>query len=266
MEHPKRGIALVINIKIYNQDKQRERVWSEPDVGNLKKTLEYLEFDLRFCENLKANEIRDKIKEIAEIDHKDSDCFLCVVMSHGNEEKIIASDSEEISFKEIMAPFKECASLNNKPKLFFFQACRGQNEIEANNQRPDSSVSTSSGNEPDCLDEKPSNDKTNVFKQSFKPKQNTKLENEADLLVYYSTISDHFSSGNIAKGTIFIDSVCQEFKKAYENLPNNMSLDDMIKNINKHVKGSTKQLAETLDRFSASVYFKPKNVSFDKIY
>jgi len=275
MDHPKRGIALVINIKTYNPnpDQLRERVWSEQDVENLKKTIEYLEFDLKFYENLKADEIRDTIKEIAEIDHKDSDCFLCVVMSHGNMEKIICSDSQEISFNEIMAPIKSsCASLNNKPKLFFFQACRGKNEIEANNQRPGSSVSTSSGNEPDCINEKPNNEKTNVLIQISKqetaaePKKNTEQEKEADLLVYFSTISDHFSLGNIAKGTIFIDSVCQELNKAYEDLQNNMSLDVMIKKINERVKRSTKQLSETLDRFSASIYFKPKNVSFDKIY
>ena len=56
MDHPKRGIALVINIKTYdpNPHKLEERKWSEKDVENLKKTLEYLEFDLEFHENLKA--------------------------------------------------------------------------------------------------------------------------------------------------------------------------------------------------------------------
>ena len=268
MDHAKRGIALVINIRTYDDPNLKERKWSEQDVVNLKKTLEYLEFKLKFYENLKANEIEKKIQKIAKKDHTNSDCFLCVVMSHGNDDKIIASDSEEISFEEIMKPIKDCETLKNKPKLFFFQACRGDKEMEANNHRPGSGVSTESGHEPDHKEEKTSL-KMHAPKQNTKqetgpkPKQRTKKDNEADLLVYCSTIPDHYSFGNVAKGTLFIKSVCKEFKKAYKNLPNNMSLDDMIKNINKRVKGSDMQLAETLDRFSATVYFKPKNVSFD---
>ena len=87
MEHEKRGIALVINIRKYddpNPFKLEERKWSEKDYENLQHTLEYLEFDVRPYENLKANEIRDEIQKIADEDHINSDCFLCVVMSHRN--------------------------------------------------------------------------------------------------------------------------------------------------------------------------------------
>jgi len=62
----------------------------------LKKTLEYLEFDIWFYENLKANEIRYKIQNITDKDHSNSDCFLCVVMPHGFDDKIVASDREDI--------------------------------------------------------------------------------------------------------------------------------------------------------------------------
>jgi hypothetical protein len=273
MNRAKRGIALVINIRTYDPNTYNltERKWSEPDVENLKQSLQYLEFDLKLHENLKANEIRDEIQKIAEIDHSNSDCFLCVVMSHGEDGKIIASDSEEISFKEIMAPIKSCVSLENKPKLFFFQACRGDKEMDAKSKRPDSGVSTSSGHEPTDHNDVSTfkNKKMDAPKQNTKqetksePKQRTKIESEADLLVYYSTIPDHYSYGTVAEGTFFIRSVCKELNEAYKNLPNNMSLDVMIKNINESVKGSEMQLAEILDRFSGTVYFQPKSVSFD---
>ncbi len=265
MNHAKRGIALVINIRTYNPNPLNldERKWSEPDVENLKTTLEYLEFELKLHQDLTANEIRDEIQKIADADHSDSDCFLCVVMSHGNRDKIVASDSEEISMKEIMQPIKEsCASLENKPKLFFFQACRGDKEMEAKKQRADSGESTSSGHEPtDHIDDETNNNNSNKI---HAPKQNTQMESESDLLVYYSTIEGQLSSGNVAEGTIFIKSVCKQLNEAYKNLPNNMSLDVMIKNINESVKGSAKQLSEALDRFSGTVHFKPKNVSFDR--
>ena len=59
--------------------------WSKQDYENLKRTLEYLGFDFKLCQNLTAQEIRDKIQKIADEDHINSDCFLCVVMSHGND-------------------------------------------------------------------------------------------------------------------------------------------------------------------------------------
>jgi len=216
MDHPKRGIALVINIKTYNPNphKLEERKWSEKDVENLKTTLEYLEFDLKFCENLKANEIRDEIKRISKLDHTNSDCFLCVVMSHGIDDKIVASDSEEISLNEIMQPIKSsCKSLENKPKLFFFEACRGKKKM----CRSDSSESTSS--EIMCTEYMDETTNKNLTI--------TKIEAESDLLVYYATLPEHYAYGNKTnEGTIFIESVCTELNEAYKHLPNNIRLSE----------------------------------------
>ncbi len=259
MDHGKRGIALVINIRAYNPNPYNleERTWSEPDVENLKKTLEYLEFDLRFYENLKANEIREETQKIGDEDHTDSDCFLCVIMSHGIDDKIVASDNEEISFMEIMDHIKSCGSLDNKPKLFFFQACRGKNKMAPKNHRPDSGVSKSLENTPDDhKDEGTNNNKTNNLKQIT-----SYIENEADLLVYYSTIPDHYAHGTVAEGTFFIKSVCEQLNEAYKNLPNNISFLEMSANINKSVSESGKQLALAEHRLLKDVNFTPKEVS-----
>ena len=65
MDHAKRGIALIININKYepNTFKLEEREWSIKDVENLKKTLEYLEFDLELAENLTKSEIEQRLKK-----------------------------------------------------------------------------------------------------------------------------------------------------------------------------------------------------------
>jgi len=260
MDHEKRGIALVINISKYDRNQQVERVWSVEDVKNLKKTLKYLEFKLKFYENLKGSEIEKKIQKIAKKDHTDSDCFLCVVMSHGNKDKIVASDNEEISFKEIMQPIKEsCKSLENKPKLFFFQACRGDKDMEAKNNRPDSGVSTKSGNSTTdhMIDDETSNNNIKMHA----PKQNTQIVSESDLLVYNSTIPDHYAYGSVAEGTLFIKNVCIQLNEAYKNLPNNIKLSEMLMNINKSVSESGKQLALPELGLLKDVNFTPKNVS-----
>ena len=83
------------------------------------KTLNYLEFDVKLeeNENLTKSKIEEHLKLIAtKIDHKDFDCFICVVMSHGNEDNIVTKDNKLISFEEIMSPIKSCPTLMNKAK------------------------------------------------------------------------------------------------------------------------------------------------------
>ncbi len=98
MNHRERGTALVINMRNYESNsrvKLKERVWSEKDVEELTKTLAYLEFRVVIRQNLTKPQLMATLKEL---DHSNSDCFLCVVMSHGNEnEAIYASDGQEIS-------------------------------------------------------------------------------------------------------------------------------------------------------------------------
>jgi len=252
MDHEKRGIALVINISKYDRNQQVERVWSVEDVKNLKTTLDYLDFDLRLHQDLTAKEIRDEIQKIAKEDHTDSDCFLCVVMSHGNKDKIVASDNEEISFKEIMQPIKEsCKSLENKPKMFFFQACRGDNEMENPRSRPNSGSSWS-GNEKYLH--------TDMAPYSSKKKK-TKKEQESDLFIFYSTFPGHYSFASMTEGSFFISSVCEVFNLAYKNLPNNMSLTQMIIRINEKVREKAEQMTDHRITFTKELYFMPKNVS-----
>ena len=120
MDHDRRGIALVINIRSYDAPYQhKERVWSDRDVENLKKTLNYLEFQVVLCHNLTKSELEQVMQEQAKLNYDKYDCFLCVVMSHGNDEKIVTSDNQQISFDEIMAPIKQCPTREFKNVVFY---------------------------------------------------------------------------------------------------------------------------------------------------
>ena len=85
MDNEQRGIALVINISIYepNSFKLKERKWSKKDVEILTKTLKYLEFKVELVENSTKEQIKERLQQIATNSHEHFDCFLCVVMSHG---------------------------------------------------------------------------------------------------------------------------------------------------------------------------------------
>ena len=239
MDHEKRGTALVINIRSYEGDKLKNRdIKSKIDVGNLKRTLEYLEFDFKLCDNFKAEEIEQEIQRQASIDHSQSDCFLCVVMSHGNDKDMFySSDNKEISFEDIMAPIKSCQTLKNKPKLFFFQACRGKFDMRC---------------EP----------------YNFNPTKArvAKIDYESDSLVYHSTFPDCKSWAKLIdkepkEGTIFIKCLCDVLSEAYRMLPNNLSLSQMITKINKSVSDQKWQLPDPKNTLTKEVFFTPKNVS-----
>jgi hypothetical protein len=236
MDHEKRGTALVINIRSYENDKLKNReIKSKIDVVNLRRTLEYLEFDFKLCDNFKAEEIEQEIqRQASQINHSQSDCFLCVVMSHGNDKDMFySSDNKEISLELIMYPIKSCPTLMNKPKLFFFQVCRGERDMrfESFNFNPAKA----------CL---------------------TKIDYESDLLVYHSTFLDCKSWAKEPKeGTIFIKSLCDVLSEAYRMLPNNLALSQMITKINKSVSDEKWQLSDPKNTLTKEVFFTPKNVS-----
>jgi caspase 7 len=283
MNHEKRGIALVINISEYdptptNEEKQKERVWSKKDVKNLKQTLEYLEFDLKMEENLTKSELENVLKEQAEKSHENYDCFLCVVMSHGIDDHIVTRDNQLISFADIMAPIKSCKTLIGKPKLFFFQACRGKNELESilRDQLPPISQSrTSSASSVKSSQIARMSDSTNLQNKKFSELPPIQSEYESDLLVYFSTLPGHLSwSNNDPKeGTIFIKSVCDVFNDAYKNIPDNLSLAQMVNRINNELSSKEVeindenrhkvivQVAERSNTMKGDVYFWPKNVN-----
>jgi caspase 7 len=271
MDHKKRGIALIINILNYNPNpfELKKREWSIKDVEKLIKTLKYLEFQVVLCQDFTKSEIEQVMLEQASINHSESDCFLCVVMSHGNADKITASDSENIKFEEIMAPIKECETLRNKPKLFFFQACRGENEMEkrtiphAEPSRPDSAESKSI--EQITYDNNQHRNTNNNDSHSFKTNKKTLIDTEADLLVYNATLPKHYAYGTVSMGTYFIQSVCDVFfTEAFKSLPNSASLSQMITMVNSRVKGTEIMLADPINRLTKEVYFTPKNVSVSR--
>ena len=272
MNHEKRGIALVINISQYdptliNEENPKERVWSKKDVENLTHTLKKLEFDLIKEENLTKSELENLLDEQTEKSHENYDCFLCVVMSHGIDDHIVTRDNQLISFAEIMAPIKSCPTLIGKPKMFFFQACRGDKKLESilREQLPPISQSrTSSANSTKSSQIARMSDTTNLQNKNFSKLPPIQSEYESDLLVYCSTIPNNLSwSRDPEEGTIFIKSVCDVFKTAYNDIPDNLSLAQMVNKINDELssKEVKVQVAECVTRTKREVYFLPKNVN-----
>ncbi|XP_067896573.1 caspase-6-like isoform X2 [Heterodontus francisci] len=132
MKHGRRGIALIFNHeRFFWYLGLPDRGGTNADKYNLDKRLRELGFDVRAYDNLKSSEVLEIIHEVATSDHSDADCFLCVFLSHGENNHIFAYDAK-INLQEITERFRgdKCSSLIGKPKIFVIQACRGDKHDE----------------------------------------------------------------------------------------------------------------------------------------
>ena len=135
MKKTPHGIAVIINnSEFYSNDSSTEalpnRRGSQVDEENLRVTWEYLQYDVRVLRNLTASELTRQLMQIALMSHENYDSFVCCILSHGYLDGIYGTDSQPVKINDIASLFKGnfCPTLSNKPKLFFIQACRGEDE------------------------------------------------------------------------------------------------------------------------------------------
>ena len=103
----------------------------------LRETFEGRGFKVDSRRNLTRDDMKTFIEETARADHTHYDCFVCCILTHGNDNIFAGVDcyvdkqtkqlQGTIDIKELTALFKAktCPSLKCKPKLFFLQSCRG---------------------------------------------------------------------------------------------------------------------------------------------
>ena len=125
-----RGIALIIGNEQFAT--LPDRKGNEKDVQHLRELWQFLNFEVDVQPDLKSRDMLDVLKKISAKDHRQYDCFVCCLLSHGKNDGIFGTDGELVKIQDITALFRgtECPSLAGKPKLFFIQACRGNKRDE----------------------------------------------------------------------------------------------------------------------------------------
>ncbi|XP_044308304.1 caspase-9 isoform X2 [Varanus komodoensis] len=130
------GSCLIINNVNFSKDTDLDRrTGSDIDCERLEKRFRSLHFDVMTRHDLKAHEIAHELQSLARQDHTSRDCCLVVLLSHGCQTShiqfpggIFGSDGRRISVEKIVSFFNgnNCPTLRGKPKLFFIQACGGE--------------------------------------------------------------------------------------------------------------------------------------------
>jgi len=192
MSHLKRGRAIIFNNKLFDQRLNlNERRGTDSDRDNFYQSLLHLGFTADMIEKLENSPKRviiDTVRKVAMEDHKNNDCVVIAIFSHGDSGCIYGCDGK-LNPEELWEPFlgNKCLSLAGKPKLFFIQACRG-----------------------DRLD---NGEKVKPFDLIDGNSETFKIPSYADILISYSTVPGFYSWRNTTDGSWYIQALSMVFQQ-----------------------------------------------------
>ncbi|XP_076150884.1 caspase-6-like [Alosa pseudoharengus] len=251
MDHKKRGLVL-----IFNQEHFFWRLGMPPRNGtnmdryNLVKRFEVMNFEVRAFDNLKLEEVWNKIAEAAEDDHTDSDCFVCIFLSHGENDHVFAYDGK-ICIQDVTALFKgkKCPSLAGKPKIFILQACRGD--------KHDDPVTPMDVVDHDTKTNKVEVDAGVVYT----------LPSGADFLMCYSVAEGYYSHRETVNGSWYIQDLCEILKEHGQALEFTELLTLVNRKVSRRSVGrcndpsaiGKKQVPCFASMLTKKLYFRPKS-------
>uniref|UniRef100_A0A3B5M100 Caspase-3 n=1 Tax=Xiphophorus couchianus TaxID=32473 RepID=A0A3B5M100_9TELE len=193
-DYPCMGICLIINNKNFHKKTGMDvRNGTDVDAANVAKTFTKLGYKIRLLNDQTMDNMIKQMDTVAICclmqmfnfeDHSQNASFVCVLLSHGDQELIYGTDRFE-KLETLIACIKgrRCMSLVGKPKLFFIQACRGSEF--------DHGVETDA-----AVDE-----------------TSAKIPVEADFMYAYSTAPGFYSWRSTSNGSWFIQSPCENLAK-----------------------------------------------------
>ncbi|XP_077671264.1 caspase-6 isoform X2 [Eretmochelys imbricata] len=200
MNHRRRGVALIFNHEqFFWHLTLPDRRGTLADRDNLKRSLTELGFEVRCFDDLKAEEVMQNIYEVSMDNHSDADCFVCVFLSHGEDNHVYAYDAK-IKVQTVTNMFRgdNCPSLVGKPKIFIIQACRGD--------KHDDPVIV-----PDAVDSIV--DQSKVNETEVDAAAIYTLPAGADFLMCYSVAEGYYSHRETLNGTWYIQDLCEMIRK-----------------------------------------------------
>ncbi|XP_066173907.1 caspase-6 isoform X2 [Sylvia atricapilla] len=253
MNHKRRGVALIFNHEHFNWRLMlSDRRGTMKDRDNLKLSLTDLGFEVRLFDDLEVEDVKQKIKEASMDDHSDADCFVCVFLSHGEDDHIYAYNGK-IEIQEITDLFRgdKCPSLVGKPKIFIIQACRGDKHDDA----------------VIAHDSTDSSSESHVNKTEVDAACVYSLPAGADFIMCYSVAYGYFSHRDIFNGSWYIQDLCETLRKHGSSLEFTELLTVVNRKVSYRTVGASKiinaigkkQIPCFASMLTKKLYFHPKS-------
>ncbi|CAH1233155.1 CASP2 [Branchiostoma lanceolatum] len=187
--------------------------------------------------------------------HKTANCCVVVMMSHGEPEHIFGRDGQRVNIPKIIGMFnnKNCPALREKPKLFFFQACRGKTVDKG----------TAGQVVPDSGSLLPSNFLRNAIGQD-EPDVTFDQPTATDMLIFYPTQLGNVSFRNASCGSWFTQALTKVFMARAKGFTIMSMMGEVNRLVSENTASTTdpafhggKQASECIDRLRKELYFFP---------
>ncbi|NWR37787.1 CASP8 protein, partial [Tachuris rubrigastra] len=212
MKNIPHGYCVILNNFIFNNP-CFNREGTLKDGEAVKRVFKWLQFETVEHMDLEAKEIYEKVKEYSKRDHRNMDCFVCFIFSHGEKHKIKGIDDEFVNIKDLVSCFSgsNCPSLAGKPKVFFIQACQGSVGHPAVPVEADFSGHLETDATPP-----------------------TSIPDLADILLGMSTVEDYLSFRYRESGSVYIQCLCDKMESL---CPQRIDLLTILTTVNQEVGG-----------------------------
>ncbi|NXX27933.1 CASP8 protein, partial [Nicator chloris] len=212
MKNNPHGYCLILNNHIFkNPHYNREGTLQDGEA--VKRVFKWLQFETAEHLNLEGKKIYETVKEYSKKVHRDMDCFVCFIFSHGEKDKIKGVDDECVNIEDLVSCFTgtKCPALAGKPKVFFIQACQGCVRHPSVTVEPDSSGHLE-------VDASPL----------------TSIPDKADILIGMATVEDCLAFRSPETGSVYIQSLCEKMELL---CPQGMDLTTILTEVNNEVAG-----------------------------
>ncbi|XP_029359890.1 caspase-2 isoform X2 [Echeneis naucrates] len=237
MDSSPRGFALVLSNVTFDTCTAPEldpRKGGEVDDEVLRKVFTELDYMVTVHRDLTAEGMRTCIENFCrQPDHRTVDSCVVCLLSHGVEGAIYGTDGQLLQLDWVFEAFDNahCPLLQNKPKMFFIQACRGD-EMDCGVEQIDGPARTCS---PSCEQgdsgrEGQGNEDSRQREVMGRPR--IKLPQRSDMICGFASLKGTAAMRNTKRGSWFI----QELNTALRLHAKDTHLADILVQINGRIK------------------------------
>ncbi|XP_055979312.1 caspase-9 [Sorex fumeus] len=256
------GHCLIINnVNFRTESRLKPRSGSNIDCEKLRRRFNWLHFQVDVKCDLTAKKMEQALMELAQRDHRALDCCVVAILSHGCQAShrqfpgaVYGTDGCSLSVERIVNIFNGagCPSLGGKPKLFFFQACGGEQKDYGFHVDSTSPEDRAPGGHPEA-DAAPFQNDAGTFDQ---PDAVSSLPTPSDIFVSYSTFPGFVSWRDTKSGSWYIetlDSVLEQWASKEDLQTLLLRVADAVS-----VKGVCKQIPGCFNFLRKKLFFKTR--------
>ncbi|KAF4088187.1 hypothetical protein AMELA_G00079560 [Ameiurus melas] len=261
MRSSPRGLALVLsNVHFEPELELDTRRGGEVDEEVLRRLFTELDFTVSLQKDLTLQAMQVCLEQFSrQPEHAVSDCCVVCLLSHGVEGSIYGVDGKLLELDWVFERFDNarCPLLQNKPKMFFIQACRGE-EMDCGVDQLDGDDSM----QPTCCEQRDAGREENLDRQNRASEESeslrVKLPQRSDMIYGFATLKGFSTAAmrNTKKGSWFI----QELNTAMRQRARDTHLSDILVQVNSQIKereghapGSAHHRCKEMSEFTSSL-------------